>query len=307
MIFLLFQCLDIHTLALLTIIAPSWSWAGVDGVIEYFHMIPIDKYAEHEVFITIIDTNCTPSSAKQIGNRYTGELIIKGPLRSANVALHETSLHYRDLEAGFRQGDRSDRDFEAGKNLIKEIVESVERKRKRLFYPHLDNIELEGKEESSTRLDQVSTPEPSTRKAETIPSSQDKSLPSFTEYLGFIENATYDPESEWNKRSDHPQLHFRSRREVGNRSGPYRYAGHPLRHPVSGAQVGYWAPDYEGMQNSYSVMCLAVSKYRNYVVCLGLERIGETETKYKRVGLAFWYGNAWDEVLDSEIKEVVIV
>jgi hypothetical protein len=65
--------------------------------------------------------------------------------------------------------------------------------------------------------------------------------------------------------------------EEGDNLTGFRYAGHPLTYPQTGAQIGYWVPDYEGSHVQYKFVHLAVSRYRGYVLCLGLSSDWKTK------------------------------
>jgi hypothetical protein len=95
--------------------------------------------------------------------------------------------------------------------------------------------------------------------------------------------------------------------EEGDDLTGLQYAAHPLTHPQTGAQIGHWVEDYEGSHVQYKFVHLAVSRYRGYVLCLGLHRTGRQRNQYKRIGLAFWNANAWDDCSGLGVKECVIV
>lgn len=64
---------------------------------------------------------------------------------------------------------------------------------------------------------------------------------------------------------------------------------------------------YGELHVKYNVVCLAVSKYRGFVLGLGLRRTGRRKHRYKRIGLAFWNANAWDDCNGPGVKECIIV
>ncbi|KAF2434126.1 HET-domain-containing protein [Tothia fuscella] len=290
--------------------APSWSWAAVDGAIEYFPMFPIDAPSEHEVLITVLSASCSPSGARSVTNHYSGELLLRGPLKPATTTLNGPSMHYSELAAKFKPIPTTAKDFKMqvipSLVAIKTIVDAVDAKRQNL--------------QADQELSTISTYTNPKQRALEIPDgqeeifeAQDKApqgkspLPPFTQYLRDLDDGAFIPGREWNQGLKDHALQSLQQMEAGNDMSGTRYAGHPLKHPETGEQIGYWAPDYEGTEIDYQITCLAVSKFRNYVLCLGIEPVGKKKRRYKRVGVAFWYEKAWDEMLEADVQEVCIV
>ena len=66
--------------------APSWSWASVEGPIDFFS--ELEKYKTLTYKIDVITAECTPSSVDQLGAVLQGRLVVKG--RSRQVLLRHT-------------------------------------------------------------------------------------------------------------------------------------------------------------------------------------------------------------------------
>lgn len=143
--------------------------------------------------------------------------------------------------------------------------------------------------------------------AEAQQSRQQGALPTLTEYLRDLGHSSYSYSSRVTELAKNSRMPFLSSMEEGGDFTGLRYAGHPLTHPQTGAQIWYWAPDFEGSDVQYKVVCLAVSKYRGYILCLGLHRTGRQRNRYRRIGLAFWNANARDECSGLGVRECVIV
>jgi hypothetical protein len=291
--------------ALLTAIAPSWSWAGVQGAFEYIHMHPMDDHAEHEVLLNILEATCTPSDARSISAVYAGEIRVKGSLKIAGVLIGGPSLHHIRLTFNLRLDDESYADSEEVRRAIKEIMQSEKEKRQNKFHVGLPPSQA-GTDDKQADSPRAENPGSESARAKPQSPEQGALLP-FTQYLRALDRSTYACSSRVSELAKNPRMPFLSSMEEGNDFTGVRYPGHPLTHPQTGAQVGYWAPDYEGSDVQYSIVCLAVSKYRGYVLCLGLQRTGRQKNRYKRIGLAFWNANAWDDCNGLGVKECIIV
>jgi hypothetical protein len=87
---------------------------------------------------------------------------------------------------------------------------------------------------------------------------------------------------------------------------------HTLLDPQSGQTVGLWAPDIseadDYMKPRRDISCLAVSRRKEHIWCLGLVPTGDgNEGHYKRVGLAYWNVKDWDMRPPAPLAGVKIV
>jgi hypothetical protein len=263
----------------------------------------MDEHSEHEVLLDILETTCTPSNARSISPAYTGKIQVKGPLKIAGVLTGGTSLDHVQLTFKLRPAGELWADSDEVRQAIREIKQQEEEKRKNTVHLgfRIPKVGTKDKEpDFAENLDSDSTG------AETQ-SPQQGALPPFTEYLRELDSSSYAYSSRVSELAKNPRMPFLSSMEEVDDLTGLRYAGHPLIHPQTGAQIGYWAPDYEGSDVQYKVVCLAVSRYRGYVLCLGLHRTGRQRNRYKRIGLAFWNANAWDDCSGLGVKECVIV
>jgi hypothetical protein len=263
----------------------------------------MDNHSEHEVSLDILEATCTPSNARSISSVYTGKIRVKGSLKIAGVLTGGTSLDHIRLTRSLRPDGETWANSDEVGQAIEEIKQQEEEKRQNLAHLgfHSPKAGIEDKEAVfAENLGSESTG----AEAHTL---QQDDLPTFTEYLRELGRSSYAYSSRVSELAKNPRVPFLSSREEGDDLTGLRYAGHPLIHPQTGAQIGYWAPDYEGSDVQYKVFCLAVSKYRGYVLCLGLHRTGRQRNRYKRIGLAFWNANAWDDCTGLGVKECVIV
>lgn len=268
-------------------------------------MHPMDDHVEHEVLLDILEATCTPSDAGSISAAYTGEIRAKGSLKIAGVLIGGTSLHPFKLMFNLRLDDESYANSEEVTRALEDIRQSEEAKRQNTVHlaigPSEDDID--DKQADSPRAENLRS---KSARAE-AQSPQQSSLPPLTHYLRDLDRSAYAYSSRVSQLAKHPRMSFMSGLEEGDDLTGTRYPGHPLRHPQTGAQVGYWAPDYESSDVPYSVVCLAVSKYRGYVLCLGLKQTGRQKNRYKRIGIAFWNANAWDDCNGLGVMECFIV
>jgi hypothetical protein len=292
-------------LASLTAIAPSWSWAGIKGAIEYIHMHPMDDHAEHEVLLDIMEATCTPSDARSISAVYTGEIRLKGSLKMAGVLIDGPSLHHIRLTTNLKPDDDSYADGEEVIRALEEIRQSHEEIRQNSVSLdiRLSKVGTGGEQADSPGAENLRSKSTHAEKQ----SPQRDSLPPFTDHLRSLScsNSAYSCRTQ--ELAKNPRMPFLLAMEDGNDLTDARYTGHPLRHPETGAQVGYWAPDYKGSDMQYSVVCLAVSRYRGYVLCLGLKQTGSQKNRYKRIGIAFWNANAWGDCNGLGVEDCFIV
>lgn len=263
----------------------------------------MDDHSEHEVLLDILEATCTPSNARSISSFYTGKIRVKGVLKVAGVLIGGTSLDHVQLSRNLRADGESWANSDEVTQAIEEIKQQEEEKRQNTvhlgFLPSTAGIE-DRQPGFAQNLDSESMDaEPQ--------SPQLGALPPFSEYLRNLDRSTYDYSSRVSELAKDPRMPSLSSMEEGDDFTGLRYAGHPLRNLRTGAQIGYWAPDYEGSDVQYKVACLAVSKYRGYILCLGLHRTGRQRNRYKRIGLAFWNANAWADCSGLGIKEFVIV
>ena len=82
---------------------------------------------------------------------------------------------------------------------------------------------------------------------------------------------------------------------------------HYLADPTDGNPIGYWAPDVIGSEKLTLVHCLAISRSRGYVWCLGLVPTGHAEREYHRVGLAFYAEKEWERIDGDDEVEIEVV
>jgi hypothetical protein len=267
-------------------------------------MHPMDDHAEHNVLLNILEATCTPSDTRSISAVYTGDIRVQGILKPAVVLIGGTSVHPYRLLYSLRNDEESYADGEEVTRAMEKILLSEEDKRqnKASFGTSLSQAVTSATQANPSRA--VNTRSESIR-AETHSPTKGP-LPTFTQYLAALESSAYAYSSRVSQLAKNPRMPLFSGMEEGDDLTDTRYPGHPLKHPQTGEQIGYWAPDYEGSDMQYSVVCLAVSKYRGYVLCLGLKRIERRKNVYKRIGLAFWNANAWDCCDGLGVKKCII-
>lgn len=214
------------------------------------------------------------------------------------------------LTFNLERGDESHAGCEEVIRPLKETGQSEGDRQQNTAHPGIGPVQAsaDDKQADSPRAENLRPESAGAEARAEAQSPPQGSLLPFTQYLRNINDlygcADSRRTSELAKNPRMPQ--FSGREEGDNPPGP-QFSGHPLRHPKTGAQVGCWAPDYGGLHVKYNVVCLAVPKYRGFVLCLGLRRTGRRKHRYKRIGLAFWNANAWDDCNGLGVKECIIV
>ncbi len=86
---------------------------------------------------------------------------------------------------------------------------------------------------------------------------------------------------------------------------------HTLLDPETRQTVGLWAPDVSEKEYivppKLNIFCLAISRRKSYVWCLGLVPIEGSINEYRRVGLAYWNVQDWDAMVTRPSVTVKIV
>lgn len=191
--------------ALLTAIAPSWSWARVRGAVEYIHMHPMDDHSEHEVLLDILEATCTPSNARSIYSVYTGKIRVKGSLKIAGVLTGGTSLDHVQLSRNLRPDGESWANIDEVSRAMGEIKKLEEEKRQNTV--HLGSHSPKaGTEDKETDFAENLGSEPTG--AEAQQSRQQGALSTLTEYLRDLGHSSYSYSSRVTELAKNSRMPF---------------------------------------------------------------------------------------------------
>lgn len=75
--------------------------------------------------------------------------------------------------------------------------------------------------------------------------------------------------------------------------------------------MGLWAPDVSEKEyiipTAMEILCLAISRRKQYIWCLGLEQVEGTADEYRRVGLAYCDAKDWEDRMPTAPVTVKVV
>jgi hypothetical protein len=250
------------TRLLLTLIAPPWSWAGVAGNIKYFHLSPEENDNDLRTNLKVLECKADPSEPSTISSTYSGTLQLEGVFKEAEPCLWDDKLEYPLIQWG----------TSASTN---DVIEECKGKLRALNEILCNEFPFATREVSAAQLGEFGIP--NITKPSKVVSDGDDGFstmdysPASLAGGGLVNNFIAD--------------------RLDAAGEPVK--GHSLRDPVSGVQVGFWAPDV--METDQAQECkpnpitfLALCKKTEYVFALGIVPIAPGSKQYRRVGLGIW-------------------
>ena len=277
-------------------IAPSWSWAGIQGHISYTARYGRDDHVDDTVLIEVLEATTQPPSLS-ISHTFTGTLKIKGILKEA-LAIERIE----DGETAAVIPKWSDADTSQPKTL----QESVHQ------YLRKSGPEVDVQNEEKVAATRISYSIPDVPVGGVIRTSStdltahprlvsSQSLP--------VDGQTY--------RMDERDLKEALATKLDDTDGIHRMEESYMNTPIAGAhflvepnafkRVGGWAPDVLAQQRLSKVFFLGVSRGQKSVCCLGLVEVEGRSGEYRRTGLGYWDLASWDAaaVLSDGVLEIV--
>lgn len=249
------------TRLLLTLIAPSWSWAGVAGSIKYFHLFPEENDNDLKTNLKVLECKADPSEPSTISSTYSGSLRLEGVFQQAEPCLWDVNLEYPLKQWGTLA-------------LTKDVPEEYNGKLRALNELLGDGFPFATRE--------VSTAQPGDFG---IPSLKPSEVAS--DYDDGFSTMDYTLAESAGKGTLNEIIADR----LDAAGEPVK--GHSLRDSVCGVQVGFWAPDVietdqaQGCKQN-PITFLALCKKTEYVFALGIVPVAPGSKQYRRVGLGIW-------------------
>jgi hypothetical protein len=247
------------------LIAPSWSWAGVAGNIKYFHLFPEENDEDLKTNLKVLECKADPSEPSTISSTYSGTLQLQGVFQEAEPCLWDDKLEYPLIQWGTPV-------------FTKDVPEEYNGKLRALNELLGNGFPFATREVSTAQLGDFGIPNiPKPSKVASDDDNDDDGFSTMDYTLadsageGSLNNIIAD--------------------RLDAAGEPVK--GHSLRDPVSGVQVGFWAPDIIEADQAQEckpnpITFLALCKKTEYVFALGIVPVAPGSKQYRRVGLGIW-------------------
>ena len=288
----------------------------MDTEIVYFPRAEVDNYLDHDILVSTDDYECDPPVAEMISSAFSGVIKLKGQASEVVASQITESTGYVNLGIQLRghiETDElevlKDRSKAGRMSAVAKLNEAMGAK------DYTSDVEDGGARPDNDEIERDQA-EPSDRPCIVLMDQSEDSdgnqvarvLPTFLDYQERMQSAVFDytriRDSEFSQASDAVRIIVDGNWPLDATS----YAGNPLRLVESGEQIGYWAPDHEtNVVKSFSILFLAISRYRGYIYGLGLEAEDEAQGIYRRIGLGFWHEASWDKHDGKADMDVTLV